>query len=252
MNDNALTFPNLPFAAPGTSLAELTKSFDTLTQPTLRLLYLSPTSEGDFGGWSVWRSKLECFRWLLPPLFPTHTGLYHLYMLPMPFGPREPLKIQSWGLQDNIEPDESSTDVQLSEDRSLFTTTDIGPPEKIAGRESSLLSESLSGLAISESLKERQHYEALPALPKPLPPPRHVAASPFERLSARYHLSDSPGEYYRDIAKSNPLNRLSPIPFSTSSQHESARSHQYQRPSAGQLAMLISTPPLSESHGMKF
>lgn len=78
------------------------------------------------------------------------------------------------------------------------------------------------------------------------------SASPFERHSARYHLSESPEWYYRDITNSNPLHHLSPIPVSTSSRNGSAGSSRYQRPTSHQLAMLVSTPPLSESHAMEF
>lgn len=44
--------------------------------------------------------------------------------------------------------------------------------------------------------------------PQPLPV---SSASPFERCSPRYHLSDSPDYYSRDISKSNPLSLLPPL-----------------------------------------
>lgn len=41
--------------------------------------------------------------------------------------------------------------------------------------------------------------------------------SPFERCSPRYHLSDSPDYYQRDISSSNPLSLLPPLPIRSSS-----------------------------------
>jgi hypothetical protein len=44
-----------------------------------------------------------------------------------------------------------------------------------------------------------------------------AANSPFERCSPRYHLSDSPEYYHRDITSTNPLSFLSPFPIRSSS-----------------------------------
>ncbi|CZR57689.1 uncharacterized protein PAC_07578 [Phialocephala subalpina] len=46
--------------------------------------------------------------------------------------------------------------------------------------------------------------------------------SPFERCSPRYHLSDSPDYYHRDISSSNPLSLLPPLPIRSSSMKGSA------------------------------
>jgi hypothetical protein len=98
-----------------------------------------------------------------------------------------------------------------------------------------------------------------PTNPFPARYMRVSGESPFERCTSRYHLSDSPDYYLRDISTSNPLSLLPPLPIQSSSMSKMhvtqnvkdvEEDNESELPSLSDLDLLLDWPPLSERDGI--
>jgi len=171
----------------------------------------------------TWLAKLQKFHYYLPKAAKSREKLITRWVDSNPTG------LQTLPIQDHHS-----------------STTVMGPPKQLVSNPSSMQA---LGRATSNSTSpfSKRHM-------------RISGESPFERCSPRYHLSDSPDYYLRDISASNPLSLLPPFPIKSSSlskmhdpqtaKHVGDGDNESALPSLSDLDLLLDWPPLSEQNGI--